>query len=32
MFEFTDKNAISLAEAQKFATNAIDAVQVGIRV
>lgn len=31
MFEFTDKNAISLAEAQKFATNAIDAVEVGIQ-
>lgn len=31
MFDFTDKNAISLAEAQKFATNAIDAVEVGIQ-
>lgn len=31
MFEFSDKNAISVAEAQKYATNAIDAVQVGIQ-
>ena len=31
MFDFTDKNAISLAEAQKYATNAIDAVEVGIQ-
>lgn len=31
MFEFSDKNAIELAEAEKFATNAIDAVEVGIQ-
>lgn len=31
MFEFSDKNAIELSEAEKFATNAINAVEVGIQ-
>lgn len=31
MFEFSGENAVGLAEAQKFATNAIDAVEVGIQ-
>lgn len=33
MFEFTDKNAISLAEAQKYASpNVIDTVEIGTQI
>ena len=31
MFDFSDKDAISLAEAQKYATNAIETVEIGIQ-